>query len=218
MSSPVILERDGSVDKVLLNRPEAFNAFGPPMMSELQDILIDLASDEAVRAVVLSGAGKAFCAGGDIAWMDSFSGGPPAGIHLLAARFHGAVVEIRRMRKPVIAAINGVAAGGGFSLALACDFRIMERSAKLRQAYTSSGLCGDGKSVVEAMSIARQLSERSNSAFGIVKQLMTDAFDAPWENHLEKEREGIAWSSGQPDGQEGIAAFLAKRKPVFGPG
>ena len=260
LSSLVILERDGSVAKILLNRPEAFNAFGLDMMSELQDILIDLTSDEAVRAVVLSGAGKAFCAGGDIAWMDSFPAGPPAGIHLLAARFHVAVGEIRRMRKPVIAAINGAAAGGGFSLALACDFRVMERSAKLRQAYTSSGLsmdgggsfmlprlvglaraleiaafdapidaekalawglatslCGDGKSVDEAMSIAHVLAERSNSAFGMVKQLMTDAFDASWERHLEKEREGIAWSSGQPDGQEGIAAFLAKRKPVFGP-
>ncbi len=261
MSSPVMLKRDASVARVLLNCPEAFNAFGLDMITQLQDILIGLASDDSVRVVVLSGTGRAFCAGGDIAWMDAFPGGPPAGIHILAARFHQCVMEIRRMHKPVIAAVNGVAAGGGFSLALACDFRIMERSAKLRQAYTSSGLCmdgggsftlprlvglaraleiaafdapidaekalawglataicEDGKSVEEAMNMARTLSGGSNSAFGIVKQLMTDAFDTSWESHLEKERTGIAWSSGQPDGQEGIAAFLAKRKPQFGPG
>lgn len=258
MSSQVMLKRDGNVARVMLNNPEGFNSFGLELITQLQDILIDLASDDTVRAVVVTGSGRAFCAGGDIAWMDAFPGGPPAGIHLLAARFHQCVTEIRRMRKPVIAAINGVAAGGGFSLALACDFRIMEQSAKLRQAYTSSGLCmdgggsftlprlvglakaleivaldapidaekalewglvtalcGDGKSAEEAMSMAHALAGRSNTAFGIVKQLLTDAFDNSWENHIERERDAIAWSSGQPDGQEGIAAFLAKRKPQF---
>ncbi len=258
MSSPVMLKRDGNVARVMLNNPEGYNSFGLDLITQLQDILIGLASDDTVRAVVLTGAGRAFCAGGDLAWMDAFPGGPPVGIHILAARFHQCVTEIRRMHKPVIAAINGAAAGGGFSLALACDFRIMERSAKLRQAYTSAGLCidgggsftlprmvglakaleiaafdapidadkalelglataicGDGKSVEEAMSMAHMLAQRSNSAFGLVKQIMTDSFDTAWERHLEKERDAIAWSSGTPDGQEGIAAFLAKRKPVF---
>ncbi len=259
MSSEVLLERDGAVAKVLLNRPKAFNAFGLDMIVQLSHVLMELAADDAVRAAVISGAGRAFCAGGDIAWMKAFPGGPPAGIHVLAAHFHQCVMEIRRMCKPVIAAVNGVAAGGGFSLALACDFRVMETSAKLRQAYTSSGLCmdgggsftlprlvglaraleiaafdapigaeralewglataicGDGKSVEEAMSMARTLATKSNSAFGAVKQLLTDSFNTAWESHLEKEREAIAWSAGQPDGQEGIAAFLTKRKPQFG--
>lgn len=79
-----------------------------------------------------------------------------------------------------------------------------------------TAICEDGRAVEESVSMARRLSERSNSAFGIAKQLMTDAFDAPWESHLEKEKAGIAWSSGQWDGQEGVAAFLAKSKPVFG--
>jgi enoyl-CoA hydratase/carnithine racemase len=70
--------------------------------------------------------------------------GPPAAFHELAARFHLAIAEIRRMPKPVIAAVHGVAAGGGFSLALACDFRVLARSAILRQAYTLNGLCIDG--------------------------------------------------------------------------
>jgi 2-(1,2-epoxy-1,2-dihydrophenyl)acetyl-CoA isomerase len=103
-----------------------------------------LAGDKDVRAVVISGGGKAFCAGGDLKWALGNSTRPAAAFHQLAGRFHLAILEIRRMPKPVIAAINGVAAGGGFSLALSCDFRIMEKSAILRQAYTSSGLCLDG--------------------------------------------------------------------------
>jgi 2-(1,2-epoxy-1,2-dihydrophenyl)acetyl-CoA isomerase len=88
--------------------------------------------------------GKAFCAGGDLKWALGFSVRPGAAFHALASQFHLAILEIRRMKKPVVAAVNGVAAGGGFSLALACDFRVMEKAALLKQAYTSNGLCIDG--------------------------------------------------------------------------
>jgi 2-(1,2-epoxy-1,2-dihydrophenyl)acetyl-CoA isomerase len=138
----VTLERQ--IAQVALNRPAAYNAFNYEMVSELGDHLTALAGDENVMAVVITGRGKAFCAGGDLKWAIGNSTRPAAAFHRLAARFHLAILEIRRMHKPVIAAINGVAAGGGFSLALACDFRIMEKSAVLRQAYTSSGLCING--------------------------------------------------------------------------
>lgn len=138
----VTLERP--IARVVLNRPAAYNAFNYEMVSLLGEQLTALAGDDTVRALVITGRGKAFCAGGDLKWTLESSTGPAAAFHRLAARFHLAVLEIRRMRKPVIAAINGVAAGGGFSLALACDFRIMEKSAVLKQAYTSSGLCIDG--------------------------------------------------------------------------
>src|SRR5262249_53668232 len=129
---------------VRLNRPAAFNAFDLDMAQSLAEQMIALASDRGVHAIVITGEGKAFCAGGDLRWASSFAQGSAAAFHELAARFHLAITEIRRMRKPVIAAVNGVAAGGGFSLALACDFRILARSAVLRQGYTSSGLCIDG--------------------------------------------------------------------------
>lgn len=138
----VALERP--IAQVALNRPAAYNAFNYEMVSQLSEHLTALAADENVRAVVITGRGKAFCAGGDLKWALEYSNRPAGAFHTLAGQFHLAILEIRRMPKPVIAAINGVTAGGGFSLALACDFRIMEKSAVMRQAYTSSGLCIDG--------------------------------------------------------------------------
>jgi 2-(1,2-epoxy-1,2-dihydrophenyl)acetyl-CoA isomerase len=162
------------------------------------------------------------------------------------------------MRKPVVAAVNGIAAGGGFSLALACDFRVMAQSAILRQGYTSNGLCmdgggtftlprlvglarameivgfdkpissgqalawglvtkvaEDGKVMEEAWKMARELTNRSFHSFGWCKQLLIDSFHTPFESHIERERQGLSSCAAHPDGQEGLKAFLEKRKPKF---
>jgi len=144
MSEFIELNQHDTIAEVALNRPQAYNAFTYEMVSQLANHLTALAGDDRVRGVVITGRGKAFCAGGDLKWTLNNSNGPAAAFHMLAAQFHLAILEIRRMKKPVVAAISGVAAGGGFSLALACDFRVMDQSAALNQAYTSAGLCIDG--------------------------------------------------------------------------
>ena len=186
MDETVSVTQDGKVAKILFNRPEAFNAFDLDMIECLAKHLVTIATDSSVRGVVISGEGKAFCAGGDIRWVSKFPHGPSAAFHELAARFHWAILEIRRMNKPVIAAINGMAAGGGFSLALACDFRVMARSAVLKQAYTSNGLCVNGGGTftlpkmvglaraLEIIAFDQPISSEQALAWGLITKVAED--------------------------------------------
>lgn len=186
MNETIEVTRDGEVAKILLNRPKAFNAFDLDMIECFSKHLVSIATDHTVGGVVISGESKAFCAGGDMRWVSGFPQGPPAAFHELAARFHLAILEIRRMTKPVIAAINGISAGGGFSLALACDFRVMEESAILRQAYTSNGLSVNGGGTftlprlvglaraLEIIAFDRPISSKQALAWGLVTKVVED--------------------------------------------
>lgn len=168
MEEPVKAGICGEIALLTLDRPKAFNAFDLDAISVLADHLANMAVDDTVRGVVITGRGKAFCAGGDLRWVNSWPHGPAAAFHNLAARYHQAILEIRRMNKPVIAAVNGLAAGGGFSLALACDFRVIAASAVLRQAYTSNGLSIDGGGTFTLVRLV-----------GLAKALEIAAFDRP---------------------------------------
>jgi 2-(1,2-epoxy-1,2-dihydrophenyl)acetyl-CoA isomerase len=168
MSELIRLKQYGAIAEIALNRPEAYNAFNYELVSQLANQLTTLAGEADVRGVVITGKGKAFCAGGDLKWALGYPARPGAAFHTLASQFHLAILEIRRMKKPVVAAVNGVAAGGGFSLALACDFRVMEKSAVLRQAYTSNGLCIDGGGTFTLPRLV-----------GYARALEIAAFDAP---------------------------------------
>ncbi|MDQ2692207.1 MAG: enoyl-CoA hydratase-related protein [Chloroflexota bacterium] len=144
MDDVVLAQQNGNILTITLNRPDAYNALNLDMMATLAEVLASAAVDPRIQGIVLTGNGKAFCAGGDLKWINQQTEEPGSVLHRLAPQFHLSILEIRRMSKPVVAAINGIAAGGGFSLALACDFRVMAESAVLRQAYTSSGLSIDG--------------------------------------------------------------------------
>jgi 2-(1,2-epoxy-1,2-dihydrophenyl)acetyl-CoA isomerase len=180
----VKLEIRSGIGVITLNRPEAFNAFHAPMIGNLAEKLIGLSSHTNVVGVVLTGAGKAFCAGGDLKWLSTSGMSHGAAFHALAAAYHQAIVEIRRMPKPVVAAVNGLAAGGGFSMALACDFRVMNKSAIFRQAYTSNGLSVDGggtftlprlvglAKAMEILAFDRPISAEQALTWGLVTEVV----------------------------------------------
>ena len=144
-----LLDIQGPIATITLNNPKRLNAFDAPTVQALRDVLRIVARRDDLRVVILTGAGRAFCAGGDLRSALEQHPERPGDFFLdLAEVFHQCVQEMRTMPKPVIAALNGPAAGGGFSLALACDLRVAAKSAFLQQAYTSNGLCVDGGGTV----------------------------------------------------------------------
>jgi 2-(1,2-epoxy-1,2-dihydrophenyl)acetyl-CoA isomerase len=140
----MLLARDGGVGTLTLNRPEKLNAFAGEMRRELGDALEELEADRSVRVIVITGAGRGFCAGADVGYMAELVAAEnvPAMTALIEAG-RRVVTVIRDSSKPVIASVNGVAAGGGANLALACDLRIASRDAKLGQTFNRIGLHPD---------------------------------------------------------------------------
>lgn len=144
--SAVLTERTGAVLTITINRPERLNALDVTTMVELRSALQAATVARDVRAVLLTGAGKAFCAGGDVAVMEEHraNGTLPDLFHRLTAEQEHMVREILGMPKPVVAALPGVAAGGGLSLALATDWRIASDTAVLVPAFLQLGTVPDG--------------------------------------------------------------------------
>lgn len=143
---PVLLQKDGLVGMITLNRPQVFNALDQATMEAMVRAIEDCMEDVGVRAVILTGAGKAFSAGGDMkAMLKHVQSGkdPKHFLRDLTKLLHRAVTDLRIMPKPVVAAINGVASGAGFSYAAACDIRVAGQSARFKQAFTSIGLSPD---------------------------------------------------------------------------
>lgn len=258
MNDVILTQRHGTILEIALNRPDAYNALNLDVMHRLHAELSIAAGDSSVQGVIITGKGKAFCSGGDLKWISQQNEMAGMVLYRLAPEFHKSIVEIRRMAKPVVTAINGIAAGGGFSLALACDFRVIVQSAFMRQAYTSSGLSidgggsfalprlvglarameimafdqpitaeqaldwglvtqvvSDGQAVNAAIDMLKRLNGGSLHSFSWSKRLMLDSFDHDLETQLELERQGISECAAHPDGQEGIRAFVEKRKPSF---
>ncbi len=144
MSANVLFERRDAVAVLTINRPHAFNALNEAIFSQLT-AAVEQCEDHRIRAVMVTGSGRAFCAGGDLKEMQSKGRERlPELLGGMSKPFHGLIKKIRLLPKPVMAAVNGTASGGGMSLALACDLRIAAKSARFRQAYTGVGFCPDG--------------------------------------------------------------------------
>jgi 2-(1,2-epoxy-1,2-dihydrophenyl)acetyl-CoA isomerase len=142
MNSSILLSRHDGWAEVTLNRPERLNAFNDDMHRELAEALRALDEDEACRAVLLTGAGRGFCAGQDLADRAASTETPDLGASI-EAFYNPLVRRIRGMAKPVICAVNGVAAGAGANIALACDIVLAARSARFIQAFSRIGLVPD---------------------------------------------------------------------------
>lgn len=141
--SLVLTETDGPLSILTLNRPAVLNSFTPALLGELLAAL-KKSVDDGSRAIMLTGAGRGFCAGQDLASIqDQYATGGPDLATLLREHFHPVFRFIREAPVPVIAAVNGVAAGAGFSLALACDARIASSSARFATAFLKIGLVPD---------------------------------------------------------------------------
>jgi 2-(1,2-epoxy-1,2-dihydrophenyl)acetyl-CoA isomerase len=183
--SEVLTSRDGAVLTITLNRPEVYNAFNAALHAALQEALSD-AADPAVRAVVITGAGRGFCAGQDIKEFQSLSGSIR---DALERTYHPNIRLIRSLEKPVIAAVNGAAAGAGLSLACACDVRIASDAATFVPGFVGIGLVPDSGGswfvhrllgfarAFEWMTTNRRLSADEALAWGLVSEVApADAF------------------------------------------
>lgn len=142
------LEIEGEIGTLTLDRPDSLNAMSPEMIFELTLAAAWLADRAPLRALVITGAGRAFSAGGDVNWFKKGLDDPdedlPSSVRRGADVLHQAIVDFRRIPFPVIAAVNGVAAGAGFSLALMCDTRIASEDASFVCAYGRIGASPDG--------------------------------------------------------------------------
>ena len=178
--SEVLTSREGAVLTITLNRPEVYNAFNTALHAGLQEALTE-AADPAVRAVVITGAGKGFCAGQDIKEFQDISSSIR---DALERTYHPNIRLIRSLEKPVIAAVNGAAAGAGLSLACACDIRVASDAATFVPGFVGIGLVPDSGGswfvhrllgfarAFEWMATNRRLSAQEALEWGLVSEVV----------------------------------------------
>lgn len=177
--------RDG-IARITLNREKAANAINLQMAKDLMEAAMAADDDPSVRAVVLGAKGKMFCAGGDLGSFRESGDQMPALVKQMTVYLHAAISHLARMKAPVIASVNGTAAGAGFSLVCAADFVISAESAKFTMAYTQVGLTPDGSSTyfmpriigtrrsLELMITNRRLNAAEAADWGLVNQVVAD--------------------------------------------
>ena len=195
----LLLDRADAIATITLNRPDAYNALNLALGRDLFDAVLEVDGDPGVRCVVITGAGKAFCGGGDV--KDFAENLPRFGVFAkeLTTYVHGAVSRLVRSSKPVVVAVNGVAAGGGLSLALSGDLVLAAESARFTMAYSKIGATPDGSSTyfltrlvglrraLELYLTNRVLSAKEALEWGLVTRVVPDAELATATRAMAKE-------------------------------
>jgi 2-(1,2-epoxy-1,2-dihydrophenyl)acetyl-CoA isomerase len=239
---------------IYLNRPDKLNAFIAQMNREIKDAIKKASLDNEVRCIVITGEGRAFCSGQDLSEVDeNMDHG-----QVLRDHYGPMIKRIRNCEKPIIAAVNGVAAGAGFSLALACDFRLVSDKASFINAFIHVGLIpdsgnlyylsqlvglakaaelailGEKVSAEDAVTMglatrkipmdtwnedvsefAARLAAMPTKAIGIIKHCLKATSSISFDDYLEQEAQGQRLAGLTNDHQEGVTAFMEKRKPVY---
>ena len=183
----VLTERNEGVLELTLNRPDNGNSLNLELVAELAEIANECAGDKTIRAVIITGAGRMFCAGGDLSAIASAGDAAHTLILKMTDGLHAFVSRCARMNAPVINAVNGMAAGGGFSLAISGDLILGAESSKYLLAYTNAGLSPDGSSswylprlvgharASELMLTNRMLSAQEACQWGLINRVVPDA-------------------------------------------
>ena len=251
---------DNSVGIITLDRPEANNALNADAAKELWEAAVELTEDASIRAILVRANGRMFCSGGDLKYMLALEdeAALAKALKITTTYFHAAVARLLRGNAPVVMAVQGAAAGGGFSFAITGDIVIAAESAKFKMAYTASGISPDGGSTwflprlvglrvaqrlaldnptltaqealdidlitrvvpddelaEAAMAAARRYADGPTLAYGRTKQLLAETWANGPEHQMEMETLAMAASARTRDMNEGLAAFSAKRAPVF---
>jgi 2-(1,2-epoxy-1,2-dihydrophenyl)acetyl-CoA isomerase len=209
-------EHSDNVAVVTINRPNAANALNAEMAAELCEIATDCSKDDRIRAVLITATGKMFCAGGDLAEVHSAGAARAAHMKRMATNLHTALELFANMNAPVIVAVNGTAAGAGFSLALSGDYVIASENAKFVSAYTAAGLTPDGSSTYflakhigllrakELILMNRQLSAEEALAWGVVNRIVP-----PTDLHSHSMDVAMKFASGPTKAFGGVKRLLA---------
>jgi len=211
--APVLIEKDGPVTVVTLNRPERLNAFNVEMHERLAAALDDIEGDEECRAVLLTGAGRGFCAGQDLGDRTVAPGSKAVDLgETLGTYYNPLVHRLRKLKAPTVCAVNGVAAGAGASIALHCDIVLAARSARFILAFSKIGLIpdsggtwllprllGDARARAVAM-LAEPIGAEQAEAWGLI-----------WKAHDDDELMGQAHALAVRLAQEPTLAHVALR-------
>lgn len=245
--------------KITLSRPDRLNSFTVQMHGELAEALTQAEGDEQVRAVLLTGAGRGFCAGQDLSDRAVAPGGEAVDLGESVDRYYAPLIRrLASLPKPIVCAVNGVAAGAGANIALACDIVIAARSAKFIQSFANIGLIPDSGGtwvlprlvgqaralglaltgeplsaeraeqwgliwkvvddealMPEATALASRFAQGPTRGLAETKRLIRQSWLQSLDRELDIERDAMRELGRSTDYQEGVAAFMAKRPPVF---